>query len=187
MNASIKNLASLLSTLTLGLGLSLGATGCLIDGGPTTVVSDPGVADVTIDTGASLDSTPGDGVGFFVEYQGNGRWNAFTTCDTSISGASCNFDVVISADSDVVISGVEGRDLNDGDTLTLDADGTINLVTDTDFGQNGLTFSADPGATIEFDVLLDGAPQPAFVFAVSDGAVMQGAPSNPVDFTPALP
>jgi hypothetical protein len=33
-------------------------------------------------------------------------------------------------------------------------------------------------------VLLDGVPQPAFIFAVSGGVVMNGMPSNVVDFTP---
>jgi hypothetical protein len=36
----------------------------------------------------------------------------------------------------------------------------------------------------ELDVLLDGVPQPAFIFAVSGGVVMNGMPSNVVDFTP---
>ena len=68
MNATLKNLASLLSTLTLGLGLSLVGTGCVVDGTATVVTHPTPVADVTIDTGASLHSKPGDGVGFFVEY-----------------------------------------------------------------------------------------------------------------------
>src|SRR4051812_45095239 len=101
--------------------------------------------------------------------------------------ASCNFDVVISADPRVFISRVEGQDLNDFDSLTLDGDGSIRLVTDTDFGMNGVFFDADPGATIEIDMLLDGVEQPEFVYAVSDGVLLRDVPSNPVDFTPAAP
>jgi hypothetical protein len=153
------------------------------------VVTDdsPAIADVSIDPAASMDASPGDGVGLFVEYAGDGHWNVFTTCDTSISGASCNFDVVISADPSVVLSRVEGQDLNDFDTLSLDGDGSIRLVTDTDFGMNGVSFNAAPGATIEVDMLLDGVEQPEFVYAVSDGVLLRGVPSNPVDFTPATP
>ena len=189
MNASIKNIASLLSTLTAAASLSLFSTGCFVeaDPGTTTVATDPGIADVTIDPAAAMNASPGEGVGLFVEYAGDGHWNVFTTCDTSTSGASCNFDVVISADPSVVLSGVEGQDLSAGDTLSLDGDGSIRLVTDTDFGMNGVSFDADPGATIEIDMLLDGVEQPQFVYAVSDGVLLRGVPSNPVDFTPAAP
>jgi len=189
MNASLKKITSVLSTLTAALGLSLFSTGCYFEADPGTVVVDdptPAIADITIDPAATMDVSPGDGVGLFVEYAGNGHWDVFSTCDTAVSGASCNFDVVISADPLVSISRVEGQDLNDFDSLSLESDGSIRLVTDTDFGMNGVSFDADPGATIEIDMLLDGEEQPAFVYAVSDGVLLRGVPSNPVDFTPAF-
>jgi hypothetical protein len=82
---------------------------------------------------------------------------------------------------------VQGADLDPSDAITLGTDGSINLVTDTTYGMNGLTFDADPGAVIEADVLLDGVPQPQFVFVVSDGRLLSGVPTNPVDFAPAAP
>ena len=190
MKTSTKKVASILTTLTAALGLSLFSTGCFVEADPGTVVVDdptPAIADVVIDPTASMSASPGDGVGLFVEYAGGGHWNVFTTCDTAVSGTSCNFDVVISADSRVALSRVEGQDLNDFDSLTLNGDGSIELDTDTDFGMNGVTFDADPGATIEIDMTLDGVEQPEFVFAVSEGVVLRGVPSNPVDFTPAAP
>jgi hypothetical protein len=69
----------------------------------------------------------------------------------------------------------------------LNSDGSINLVADTDFGMNGFSFDADPGAMIEVDMLLDGVAQPRFVYAVSDGVLLEGVPTNPVDFDPAAP
>jgi hypothetical protein len=219
MNASIKNIASLLSTLGACLSLSVLGTGCiLVDGSgrtgggsgsgtvvvsggtttsdpapsdpapsdPTPVDTTPAVADITIDPGASMSASPGEGVGLFVQYAGDGHWDVFTTCDTSISGASCNFDVLVSADPSVALWNVEGADLDPGDTLSLNSDGSIQLVTDTSFGMNGMSFDAEPGATIEIDVLLDGDTAERFVYAVSDGALLQGVPTNPVDFTPAF-
>jgi hypothetical protein len=116
-----------------------------------------------------------------------GYWTLYTTCDTAVSGTSCNFDILLSADARVVLDNVQGADLDPSDAITLGTDGSINLVTDTTYGMNGLTFDADPGAVIEADVLLDGVPQPQFVFVVSDGRLLSGVPTNPVDFAPAAP
>ena len=188
MKTSLKKITSVLSTLTAAVGLSLFSTGCYFEADPGTVVVDdptPAIADITIDPAATMDVSPGDGVGLFVEYAGAGHWNIFSTCDTAVSGTSCNFDLMISADPRVVIANVEGQDLNELDSLTLESDGSIRLVTDTDFGMNGVSFDAEPGATIEIDMLLDGIEQPEFIYAVSDGVLLRGVPSNPVDFTPA--
>jgi hypothetical protein len=181
--------ASLLTTLTACVGLSVGATGCIVDGGATysvdtTVDVTPAVAVLDIDPGASMSSDPGNGVGLFVQYDQGGHWSVFTTCDTAITGSSCNFDVIVSADASVVLDNVQGLDLEPGDRVGLDYDGSINLVTDTSYGTNGLSFDADPGAIIEIDMLLDGVAQPRFVYLVSDGSLIDGVPSNPVDLAP---
>jgi hypothetical protein len=191
MNTSLRTnkLASLFTTLTACIGLALGSTGCFVDGTVATtdpvIDTTPVIAEVTIDPGVSMSSAPGQGVGLFVQYDEGGHWRLFTTCDTEISGSSCNFDVLVSADPDVLISNVEGRDLGASDAIALNGDGSFNFSTETSFGTNGLTFDADPGATIEIDMLLDGVAQPRFVYAVSDGVALEGVPSNPVDFTPA--
>ena len=195
MNASTSTskVASLLTTLTACLGLALGSTGCLVDGSATITTTDPtvdvtpAVAEIAIDPGATMSSDPGNGVGLFVQYDQGGHWNLFTTCDTAITGTSCNFDVIVSADRDVLIDNVQGVDLEDRDSVTLNPDGSVNLVTDTSFGSQGLSFDADPGAVIEVDMLLDGVAQPRFVYVVSDGDLLDGVPSNPVDFAPVAP
>jgi hypothetical protein len=188
-------LASIFSTLTVSAALAFGASGCVVSGGvdvtgpyvepdPTPVAT---VAEISVDPGASMAADPGNGVGVFVQYDAGGYWTLYTTCDTAISGTSCNFDILLSADARVVLDNVQGADLDATDSLTLGADGSIDLVTNTTFGMNGVTFDADPGAIIEADVLLDGVPQPQFVFVVSDGRLLDGVPTNPVDFAPAAP
>lgn len=185
------NISTQLASVTLGACLGFLGAGCAFDAGldssDVVIESSPDLAILPIDPDAVMSLSPGDGAGFFVEYASGGHWDVFTTCDTSTSGASCNFDAVISADPDVALSGVEGTNLGSGDSVLLQSDGSVRLVTDTSFGTNGLHFDAEPGATIEFDVLLDGEPQPRFVYAVSDGALLEGVPSNPVDFSPASP
>ncbi|MFT3770355.1 MAG: hypothetical protein QM820_33425 [Minicystis sp.] len=195
MNSPRTNkLASIFSTLTAAAAITLGASGCVVTAGydtdpyvepvPVPVTT---VAEIDIDPGATMSADPGNGVGVFVQYDAGGYWTLFTTCDTAISGAACNFDILVSADSRVFLDNVEGFDLEPTDSITLGADGSINLVTDTSFGMNGLTFDADPGAVIEVDVLLDGVAQPQFVYVVSDGRLLSGVPTNPVDFAPAAP
>jgi hypothetical protein len=211
MNAPSRKIASLLATLTAAVSLSLVGTGCIIDGGagvgtdPGPVVSSPApsttpttdpsttpapapkpvIADVSIDPGATMAANPGEGVGVYVEYAGEGHWTVFTTCDTGASSASCDFDLIISADSSVTLSAVQGSDLAASDSLTLGLDGAIRLKATTAYGMNGFSFDADPGATIELDTKVDGEAQPRFVYAISGGAVLKGVPSNPVQFTPA--
>jgi hypothetical protein len=190
MNAKATKIASLLSTFAAAIGFSTLTTGCVIDPGPGVVYVDTtpvAIPDVVVDPGAQMSASPGEGVGLFVQYQGDGRWDLFTTCDTAVTGAACNFDVVISADPGVYFSGIVGTDLGPSGSVSLQSDGSIRLVTDTDFATDGVSFDADAGATIEVDVLLDGVAQPQFIFAVSNGVLLQGMPGNPVDFTPAAP
>jgi hypothetical protein len=189
--------ASILSTLTAFAAISLGATGCIVtgtldDGGDVTYVApDPEpvatVAEIDIDPGATMSADPGSGVGVFVQYDEGGYWTVFTTCDTDVSGSACDFDLLISSDESVSLGNVEGFDLDSGDSITLDTDGSINLVTRTTYAMNGVTFDADPGAIVRVDVLLDGVAQPEFVYVVSDGRLLSGVPTNPVDFAPLAP
>ena len=145
------------------------------------------VAVVTIDAGATLELTPGEGVGLFVQYAEGGHWNLSTTCDTRTSGQPCAFDVLISPAPEASFSGVEGRGLSRDDRLELRPDGSVRLVTSTSFGTDGMSFDSEPGAIVEVDALLDGLPQPRFVYVVSEGAAVEGVPTNPVAFSPSAP
>lgn len=147
----------------------------------------PDIAQVTIDTGATMSLTPGEGVGVFVQYAKGGHWILSTTCDTRISRKSCAFDVVIAPEAGATLSEVAGQGLSRKDKLELRDDGTVRLVTRTSLGVAGVTFDTEPGAMVEFDVWLDGVPQPRFVYLVSDGSVAEGVPTNPVDVVPSTP
>jgi hypothetical protein len=183
-----RHVAAVLRTLAACAGLALGAAGCFVQADvPGDVTVAPGAAPISLDADATLSATPGRGVGLFVEYAEGGHWHLFTACDTAISGASCSFDVLVSAGPGATLHDVRGEDLVDGDFIGLPDDDSIHLATETSLGLNGLRFDADPGAAIALDVLLDGEPAPRFVYAVSDGAVQEGVPRTPVDLAPALP
>jgi hypothetical protein len=145
------------------------------------------VATVTIDTGATLPLDPGRSVGLFIQYAAGGHWNASTTCDTRVSGATCAFDVIFSPGPGASFSAVEGHDLTRADTLELRDDGSVHLLTRTSYATNGISFDQDPGAIVQLDALLDGATQPRLVHIVSDGSIAEGVPENPIALSPSEP
>ena len=109
-STSTRRMASLLSTLTASAALALGATGCAFTGSASLDTTDPYVepapiettiAAVSIDPGATMAADPGYGVGVFAQYDQGGFWTVYTTCDTEISGTSCNFDILAYADARV--------------------------------------------------------------------------------------
>jgi hypothetical protein len=145
------------------------------------------VAQVSVQPGATTTSAPGSGVGLFVQYDPGGHWRVWTTCDASITHASCAFDVTVSTSSGAKIANVQGVDLQPADTFVQDGDGSITLLTETTLGSDGISFDADPGATIQVGMLLDGISEPRDMFVVSQGGVLQGVPTNPVDLRPEAP
>jgi hypothetical protein len=186
MKTITSKISSVLSTLAAAAMLSLGATGCIVEGSLDIdpVYVEPSIDQVVVDTGATMSAAPGTGVGMFVQYDEGGHWTVFTTCDTERSGLDCEFDILVTTvyPSDR-IANVDGFELSSGDTFTQSAD-SVNLVTLTNFGMNGMFFDTDPGAEIEIDVLIDGVPQPQYVYAVSNGRLVEGVETNPVDFIP---
>lgn len=172
--------------LTAAVPLAVGATGCVVydddgyyddDGG---IIIDDDVPTVGIDSGETLDAAPGEGVGVFVEYADDGRWNIWTTCDTEFSEFSCTFDIFIEADG---LGIVEDVDLERGDFIEEDFDTAhIGLETDVDF--DGFTFDTFNDEPVRIEVWLDGKLDPSFVFWVDGGQVWQGMPDNPTWFVP---
>lgn len=187
MKTMTSKISSVLSTLSAAAMLAIGTSGCIVSGSLDIdpVYVEPVIEQVVVDTGASMSAAPGAGVGMFVEYDEGGHWTVFTTCDTERSGADCEFDILVTAiDPRTRIDNVEGFELSTADTFTQSSD-TINLVTLTSFGMNGMFFDTTPGAEIEIDVLIDGIPQPEYVYTVSNGRLVEGVETNPVDFIPA--
>jgi hypothetical protein len=189
-----------LQTASLFSVLALALTACTYDsprhqcmndncgagGGGYTPPADT-VPESTIDTGATMgEIQAGEGAGTFVEYLGDGRWHVFTACDTKLSGADCQWDIITSvADGDEITSFDEDR-LEGSDFLDFYNQSTgVRLVADTTNDFDGYYFDATSGATVRVDVYLDGAPAPRFIYWIGDGGVHSGAPSNPVDLKPS--
>ena len=191
MNLSIRSISAAFLPLVAGIAL-FGTSGCLVTADPGgveidgPVVVDSTVGEVDVDADAKMDVEAGQGAGLFVETTSDGHWSIYTSCDTRVSDSSCNFDILISNLDPTSLDNVTGTGLGSADTLTVREDGTVHLVTNTSVGLDGVEFDADPGARIEVDMLLDGVEQPGLVNWISEGDVIQGAPSNPVDFAPTL-
>jgi hypothetical protein len=176
------------------VGLSAG--GCVEsrqDSGPPPAP----VADVVIDAGGALELDPGAGVGVAIAYDGAGRWQLTTACDTIQTQQVCEFDVLVSSDA-------SGEELSDGAGVDLEAEDELSapdpfalelqVVTDDDL--DGMTFSASPGATVRVSVLFydpaidsrfNWTDDPRMLSWVGHGAVNWGAPTNPIDLTPDQP
>jgi hypothetical protein len=180
--------------------VALGTSGCFFQFGeehsgsaPTSTAVAPTAPttpplDVRIDPGAVTSVSPGQKVGVYVESTRNGHWTVLTTCDTSVSGAACSFDLNVTPEAGSTLSGLTGENLTYGDdAMTQLDDGTVQLVATTKYLATGLSFDTEPGALIEVNMLLAGMPQTGVVHWVSGGRVQDGAPSNPVNFVPSAP
>ncbi len=146
----------------------------------TTIAADPDT--VAIDTGATLSTTPGTGVGVFVEYAAGGHWTVTTACDTSTSDQACGFDIFVAgADANTILSNPAGATLAGDDGVDIQTDGSFHLATNTSTALEGMTFDATPGATVELEMYLDGVPQPRFVYWIGGKVLHTGAPTDPAD------
>jgi hypothetical protein len=151
------------------------------------------IARLAIDRGEVLELEPGTGVGVAVDYEGNGFWRVSTACDTMVTGASCEFDVVAhsAGQADVVVvddAELEGRD----DAFFLDPF-ALELLLETGEDLDSVRLSTSPGAylrlTVWFydpvsDSRFDWTRDPRLISWVGHGAVNWGAPTNPVDLEP---
>jgi hypothetical protein len=187
-----------LPVIALAACLGAVASGCFFDGGdgsssgdtnpPPENLPDVQPATVAIDPDAKMTVTPGDGVGVFVEYATGGHWTVTTACDTNTSNRACTFDLFFTpVDPKAVISNPQGIDLAGHDTVSMTADGSLHLASDTSTGLNGVTFDAPEGSNVEMEVYLDGLLEKHFTYWVGDGILHAGTPTNPIDFQPNIP
>jgi hypothetical protein len=189
-----------LRSLALGLfcaaGLSWAATGCDGapdgDGGPTSLPPDETLTanpdSAAIDTGATLSSPAGAGVGVFVEYAAGGHWTVTTACDTATSGQSCGFDIFVAAGDDTTtLSNPDGTTLAPEDGIEIANDGSYHLFTNTATTLEGMTFDATAGGSVEIEMYLDGVPQPRFVYWIGGKVLHTGAPTDPMILAPSSP
>ncbi|MDI3287692.1 hypothetical protein [Polyangium sp. 15x6] len=178
------------------VGLGSTTTGCIIvdDDDDDTVIVDNGPRpsevpmEMSIETDVQLDAIPGDGVGVFVEYYSSGVYRVWTTCDTSFSGAVCPIDIFMSVDTSSTIDAITTDDLEGADHVNInEAAGTVDMHVDTGVDYDAIEISTTPGAILRLEVLIDGVPQPRFVYWFGNGVLHDGAPTSPVDFVPTVP
>jgi hypothetical protein len=195
-------------TLALGTRLSwclpslaaLSLSACVEPDPPAHVADDPAplpaVVDLAIDAGAEVALAPGEGIAVTVEYAGAGQWRVTTACDTTVTGYGCRYDVLVSTDEDSAITAFAGADLEPEDQLTAPDDFAVDASFETEEDTDAFGFTTSPGATVRvsarlydpgFDSWFDWVEDPRFISWVGDGAVHQGAPTNPVDLTPDRP
>jgi hypothetical protein len=150
-----------------------------------------GVVDLVIDSAGQVELQPGAGIGVAVEYAEGGSWSVTTTCDTTLSAAVCNYDLLVSTDAEP-ITAFEGQSLEAGDELFAPDPSAVQAQLETGEDTDGFGFTTSPGATVRVSALLydpgfDWSDDPRFISWVGDGGVHRGAPTNPVDLTPDRP
>jgi hypothetical protein len=175
-------------TAALTVGVALSFAGCESDDSELSCVPEStfecgsDVRRSTIDTGEGFELAPGDGVGVFVEYDGDGRYHVSTTCDSVHTGYACYFDVLLSGE----ILDFEPEDL-ENDSVDLLDDGIVSFRGITDYDVDSVVVQTEPGAVLTVDVLLDCSCGNPYLFWVGDGATHSGSPSNPIELEPSVP
>jgi len=158
---------------------------------------------VRAQTGKTVQSTPGDGVGVFVDYAAGGHWTIWWTCDTNKTGRTCTFDVNATT-HDGTISNVAGYD---GTTLTASEGGAPEGGAfdggASDAGSpafpirgsvtneiQGVTFDTAPGAVLEVTASLDGSYNGSLFYFIDGNKVndgYKGQLTDPLEFEPTSP
>ncbi len=169
------------SATTSATGSGSGSGSAAIDGGAA-----PNGVTAVVDTNRSLSATAGQGVGVFVEYDSGGHWDITWTCDTALSGETCDFSLAFT----VVGGGVPTNVQPYGNPKVVTLEN--GLVVDSTIGDSldELTFDTPAGATMEMTTKLSGENNGAIVFFVQDGKVnggYSGTLSDPLDFVGSAP
>jgi len=137
----------------------------------------------------TLTAQPGQGVGVFTEYQAGGHWNIRWTCDTAMTGLSCNFQISVSVSSEP-ITNLASQLSESGAAPMQPSPNEVSVATVTTNAMDGITFDTAPGAIITLDAKLDGNEDGSFLFFVEDGKVnggYQGALADPLMIEPSSP
>jgi hypothetical protein len=129
-----------------------------------------------VDTNQTMTAAPGQGAGVFAEYDSGGQWNVFWMCGPLEDGgdAPCPFDVKISVASGTITQPAT-QGFQTTDTLTVSG-AQIEAVTSTSVnqGQEGVTFTTTPGATITLSASIAGQYDGEYIFFVEGGKVDDG-------------
>jgi hypothetical protein len=141
---------------------------------------------VLVDPNQTLESTPGKGIGVYVEYETGGHWRVSWTCDTALTNLSCNFmvDAVVASGE---ITNPSALGSGSDSSFTQPNAQRIQSTTTTTSGVDGVLFDGPPGARLTVTVQLNA---PVSFFFVQDGKVnggYQGPLANPLTFEPSSP
>jgi hypothetical protein len=131
-------------------------------------------------------TTPGNGIGVYIEYQSGGHWRVSWTCDTALTNLSCNFIVDASVATGTLANPTPDG-FQSGDSLTQPSARRVEAVTTTTSDDDAMLFDAAPGAVITVSVSLNA---PVSFFFVQDNLVnggYKGALTNPLMFQPTSP
>jgi hypothetical protein len=154
---------------------------------PTATQTQP--ARVAIATGETLEAEPGKGAGVFVEYHGDGKWRAWTTCDTLVTGTPCEYRLAFRPEEGARLNGLTMGIEGSGNNLFDEIDAqlirvSITTTTETD----SVEFRTEPpGAAVQLQTTLDGSSDSRIIFWVGPEVLHTGAPTNPVIFEPTSP
>lgn len=146
---------------------------------------------VSVDTNQTMTNvTGGSGVGLFVQYTAGGHWRIRWTCDTAVSGLSCDFAVKLDGTS--IANAKSAFDSSEsGDTLATPSPDGLVVSTHTTKGVDELDFDAAPGADLKVDLAVSGLRDGSFFFFVQNGQVDGNFPASkltdPLVFEPSTP
>ena len=148
---------------------------------------------VDVDPNRTMNATPGNGVGVFTQYVTGGHWNVWWTCDTSKTSLPCAFDVTVTV-STGTIANVAGQSPLSGSPVTQASQQSIELVTTTTTGIDGMTFdTVVPGGEtpiVTLNAKLAGVDDAQYLFFVQDGQIngnYAGSLTDPLMLEPSSP
>ncbi len=148
---------------------------------------------VDVDPNQTMNATPGDGVGVFIEYQTGGHWHVWWTCDTNKTGLSCAFDNTITVATGT-LTNLASQLGAPPDSATQANPQQIEATTTTTSAVDGITFDTpfSPGQTpvITLNALMNGVADGTFLFFVQNGQInggYQGTLTDPLMLEPSKP
>ena len=178
-----------------GAGYGSGGSSSSSSGGGTTTSSGGSTQPmlVDVDPNRTMNASPGEGVGVFTQYETGGHWDIWWTCDTSKTSLPCAFDVTVTV-STGTIANVAGQTLAAAEAPTQASTQSVELVTTTTTGIDGMTFDTvvPVGTTpiITLNAKLNGVDDAQYLFFVQDGEIngnYAGMLTDPLMLEPSSP
>lgn len=206
---------SVVGTMGAGLAMAAFVTGCIVDqsssgsggayggGGSSSgggTFTDGGSGNgtqpmlVDVDPNQTMNATPGDGVGVFVQYKTGGHWTVWWTCDTNKTGLSCAFDNLVTVGKGTITNVASMNPAAPSTGVSQTTPQEIEATTTTTTGVDGMTFdtpfTAGEVPVITVDARVNGQENPSWLFFVQDGQIngdTQDTLTDPLMFEPKTP